>query len=240
MNPLSNDNDINIDILYEDSHLIAINKKPSQIVQGDKTGDIPLDQIVKNYLKKKYRKLGKVFIGIIHRLDRPVSGVLLFARTSKALSRMNEMFRDNQVRKSYWTIVKEKPPKKAGLLEHYLKKNEKQNKSYAYNNKVKGSKLASMKYRLLNKSDLYFLLEVELLTGRHHQIRCQLAKIGCPVKGDLKYGFPRSNSNGSISLHARQISFIHPVKKNPLTIIAPVPDDKLWIELTRTITASVS
>jgi len=219
-------------ILYEDNHLIALNKKTSEIVQGDKTGDIPLSEHLKEYLKKKYEKPGEVYLGVIHRLDRPVSGVVIFARTSKALARMNDLFRKNQVSKIYWAIVQKRPPIDEGILEHYMKKDEKKNKSFAYMTEVRDSRLARMKFRLAASSDNYHLLEVELYTGRHHQIRCQLAKIGSPVKGDLKYGFSRSNPDGSISLHARSIRFIHPVKKEQVTITAMPPDDNLWRSLT--------
>jgi len=215
-------------VLYEDNHLIAVNKTRSEIVQGDKTGDVPLSEIVKQLLKEKYKKPGNVFAGVIHRLDRPVSGVVVFAKTSKALERMNALFREGDVNKIYWAIVKTPPPKTEDELVHYLVRNEKQNKSFAYDDEKQGSQKAILTYKLIAKSDNYFLLEIVLKTGRHHQIRCQLAKIGCPVKGDLKYGFDRSNKDGGISLHARRISFIHPVSKEPVEIIAPVPDDKLW------------
>jgi 23S rRNA pseudouridine1911/1915/1917 synthase len=221
-----------MDILYEDNHLIALNKKPSEIVQGDKTGDIPLSEHLKEYLKKKYNKPGEVFLGVIHRLDRPVSGVVIFARTSKALTRMNDLFRENKVSKVYWAIVQKRPPLEEEILEHFLRKDEKKNKSFAYPTEVRDSRLARMRYRLVAGSDNYSLLEVELFTGRHHQIRCQLSKIGSPVKGDLKYGFSRSNPDGSISLHARKITFMHPVKNEEITIIAPPPEDNLWRALT--------
>ncbi len=224
--------DLSVDVLYEDNHLIAIDKKSSQIVQADKTGDPSLDFLVKEYIRLKYNKPGKVFLGVIHRLDRPATGAVLFARTSKSLSRMNKLFRDGEVDKTYWIITGHSPPRDQDRLDHYIKKNEKQNKSYAYEKPVTGSKPASLEYRLLNSSDKYFLLEVRLFTGRHHQIRCQLAHIGCPVKGDLKYGATRSNRDGSISLHARSVSFIHPVKREPILIQAPVPQDNLWKVLT--------
>lgn len=223
---------MNFEPLYEDNHLIALNKKPSEIVQGDKTGDIPLSEHLKGYLKEKYHKPGEVFLGVIHRLDRPVSGVVIFARTSKALTRMNDLFRKNQVSKVYWAIIQKRPPHEEEMLEHFLRKDEKKNKSFAYTKLVKDSQLARMRYRLLASSDNYHLLEVELYTGRHHQIRCQLATIGCPVKGDLKYGYSRSNPDGSISLHARKISFVHPVKNEEIIITAPPPEDKLWRALT--------
>ena len=220
-------------VLYEDNHLIAVCKTCSEIVQGDKTGDQPLSEIVKDWLKKKYNKPGLVFLGVTHRLDRPVSGVVLFAKTSKALTRLNEMFREGNIHKIYWAIVKNTPEKQEDELIHYIVRNEKQNKSYAYPTEKPQSKKAILSYRLVAQSDNYNLLEINLKTGRHHQIRCQLAKIGCPIKGDLKYGSPRSNPDGGISLHARQISFIHPVSKEEITIQAPVPNDVLWRELSR-------
>lgn len=216
-------------VLYEDNHIIAVNKNVSEIVQGDKTGDQPLSETLKHYIKEKYNKPGDVFLGVIHRLDRPVSGIVIFAKTSKALTRMNEMFRTHEIKKTYWAIVKEKPELPAARLEHYLTRNEKQNKSTAYNKPIAEAKKAILSYNTLIKTDNYFLLEVQLETGRHHQIRCQLAKIGCPIKGDLKYGFSRSNPNGGISLHARSIEFIHPVSKENIQLTAPVPsDDNLW------------
>jgi 23S rRNA pseudouridine1911/1915/1917 synthase len=216
------------EILYEDNHIIAVYKRSSDLVQGDKTGDISLDTEVKKYLAGKYNKPGDVFLGVVHRLDRPVSGVILFARTSKALERLNEMFREKQVKKTYLAIVKERPPEDEAKITHFLKKNEAQNKSYVYDNEVKGSKEASLTYRLKGRSEKYYLLEVELHSGRHHQIRAQLAKIGCPVKGDLKYGFPRSNEDGGISLFARRLEFIHPVKKEPISITAHFPEGDIW------------
>ena len=216
-------------VLYEDNHIIAVNKSSSEIVQGDKTGDQPLSETIKLYLKEKYNKPGDVFLGVTHRLDRPVSGVVLFAKTSKALTRLNEMFRNQEVKKTYWAIVKERPELPEGRLEHYLVRNEKQNKSVAFEKERSDAKKAALSYKLIAHSDTYYLLEVQLETGRHHQIRCQLAKMGCPIKGDLKYGFPRSNPNGGISLHARSVEFIHPVSKLPISLTAPVPvDDKLW------------
>ncbi len=216
-------------VLYEDNHIIAVNKTSSEIVQGDKTGDEPLSETLKKYLKEKYNKPGEVFLGVTHRLDRPVSGVVVFAKTSKALTRLNEMFRNQEVKKSYWAIVKNRPEETEGRLEHYLVRNEKQNKSVAHSKMVPNAKKASLSYKLISQSDNYFLLEVQLETGRHHQIRCQLAKMGCPIKGDLKYGFPRSNPNGGISLHARYVEFVHPVSKQLIQITAPCPDDdKLW------------
>ena len=215
-------------VVYEDNHIIVVNKTASEIVQGDKTGDTPLSETIKSYIKEKYSKPGNVFLGVVHRLDRPVSGLVVFAKTSKALARLNEMFRNGEVKKTYWAIVKNRPKEIEADLEHFLLRNESQNKSYAYDKEVKGSKRAKLHYRLINSSDNYNLLEVELKTGRHHQIRCQLAKIGCPIRGDLKYGFPRSNPDGSISLHARNISFIHPVSKELIDVTAPVPQDNLW------------
>lgn len=215
-------------VLYEDNHLIAVNKTSSEIVQGDKTGDTPLSETVKQWLKDKYQKPGDAFIGVTHRLDRPVSGVTLFAKTSKALERMNEMFRRGEVEKTYWAIVANQPPETEGELVHYLVRNEKQNKSYAYDTEKPGSKKAILIYRLIARSERYYLLEIDLKTGRNHQIRCQLAKIGCPVKGDLKYGFSRSNPDGGISLHARKVKFIHPVSMKEIEIVAPVPEEKIW------------
>ncbi len=215
-------------VVYEDNHIIVVNKTSSEIVQGDKTGDIPLSELVKQYLKEKYNKPGNVFVGVTHRLDRPVSGLVIFAKTSKALARLNEMFKNSQVQKTYWAIVKKCPLETEGTLEHYLVRNEKQNKSYAYNTEKAGAKKAILHYKLIGSSDNYYLLEVDLKTGRHHQIRCQLAKIGCPIKGDLKYGFPRSNPDGSICLHARRVCFIHPVSKELIELEAPVPNGSLW------------
>lgn len=216
------------EILYEDNHLIAVYKKSSDLAQGDKTGDTPLDVEIKKYIASKYKKTGEVFLGIVHRLDRPVSGVMLYARTSKALARMNEMFRENKIKKTYLAIVKESPPEEEATVTHYLKKNETQNKTYVFDNEVKGSKKASLTYRIIGRSQKYYLLEIELHTGRHHQIRAQLSKLGCPVKGDLKYGFPRSNEDGGISLFARKLEFIHPVKKEPVAITAHFPDGDIW------------
>ncbi len=217
-----------VEILYEDNHLIAVFKRSSDLVQGDKTGDTSLDTEVKKYIARKYNKPGDVFLGVVHRLDRPVSGVLLYARTSKALERLNEIFRTRQVKKVYYAIVKERPPEDEATIKHFLKKNENQNKSYVYDNEVKGSKEASLTYRVAGRSERFYLLEVELHSGRHHQIRAQLAKIGCPIKGDLKYGFPRSNEDGGISLFSRRLEFIHPVKKEPVVITAHFPDGDIW------------
>ena len=215
-------------VVYEDNHIVVVNKTSSEIVQGDKTGDTPLSEMVKQYLKEKYNKPGNVFIGVTHRLDRPVSGLVVFAKTSKALPRLNEMFRNGEVKKTYWAIVKECPKETEGELVHYLVRNEKQNKSYAYDKEVKNSKKAVLHYKLIGHSQNYYLLEVDLKTGRHHQIRCQLAKMGCPIKGDLKYGFPRSNPDGSICLHARTVQFVHPVSKEMIRLTAPVPEGNLW------------
>ncbi|MBK3517049.1 RluA family pseudouridine synthase [Carboxylicivirga marina] len=220
-----------LDILFEDNHIIAINKSSSDIVQGDKTGDETLSDRVKAYIKKKYNKPGDVFLGVVHRLDRPVSGVVLFARTSKALSRLNKMFQEKTIKKTYWALVAELPANDTGRLVHHILKNSEKNKSYAFPKPRNGSKEAILNYRLVSGLKNYYMLEVNLETGRHHQIRCQLAKIGCPIRGDLKYGFPRSNKDGSISLHARKIEFEHPVKKEPITIVASTPEtENLWKE----------
>lgn len=219
----------NLQILYEDNHLIAINKRAGDIVQGDKTGDTPLSEVVKTYLKEKYNKPGNVYLGVVHRLDRPTTGIVLFAKTSKALPRLNKMFAEKQTQKTYWALVKASPPKPQDRLVHWLKKNPKNNKSTAFFKKeVEGSKKAILNYHVLKQLDSYTLLEIDLETGRHHQIRSQLASIGSPIKGDLKYGFPRSNPDASISLHARQLTLEHPVKKEPLTLVADVPNDALW------------
>lgn len=217
-----------LEVLYEDNHIIAINKQVSDIVQGDKTGDEPLSEKVKQYIKEKYNKPGNVFLGVTHRLDRPTSGVVLFARTSKALSRLNDMFKNKTISKSYWAIVKELPPNEADTLTHYLVRDEQKNKSFAYDNEKTGSKKAVLHYQVIASSDKYHLVEIQLETGRHHQIRCQLAKIGCPIKGDLKYGFPRSNPDKGISLHARKIELQHPVGGKTVSITAPVPMENLW------------
>ena len=215
-------------VVYEDNHIIIVNKTASEIVQGDKTGDTPLSETVKQYLKEKYSKPGNVFIGVAHRLDRPVSGLVIFAKTSKALTRLNEMFRAGEVKKTYWAVVKNAPKESEGELVHFLVRNEKQNKSYAYDKEVPNSKKAVLDYRLIGRSENYYLLEVDLKTGRHHQIRCQLAKMGCPIKGDLKYGSPRSNPDGSICLHARRVRFVHPVSKELIELKAPLPEGNLW------------
>ena len=215
-------------VIYEDNHIIVVNKASGEIVQGDKTGDESLCDTLKQYLKEKYNKPGNVFVGLPHRLDRPVSGVVIFAKTSKALERLNNMFRVGEVKKIYWAITKNKPLVTEGELSHWILRNEKMNKSFAYRKEVDGSKHALLNYRTLASSDNYTLIEVELKTGRHHQIRCQLSAMGCPIKGDLKYGAKRSNPDGSISLHARYVEFVHPVSKQPIKITAPVPNDRLW------------
>lgn len=215
-------------VLYEDNHIIVVNKNSGEIVQGDKTGDVPLSDIVKNWIKDKYNKPGNVFLGVVHRLDRPVQGVVVFAKTSKALARLNDMFRTADVHKTYWAITKNRPEEPEGTLTHWLVRNEKQNKSYAYDTEKPNAKKAVLHYKLLAESDNYNLMEINLMTGRHHQIRCQMAHIGCPIKGDLKYGAKRSNIDGSISLLARKIEFVHPVSKEQITVVAPLPDDTLW------------
>ena len=221
-------------VLHEDNHLIAVSKSVGDIVQGDKTGDAPLSDAVRSYLKDKYHKPGNVFLGVVHRLDRPVSGVVLFARTSKALPRLNRMFAEHEsVRKTYLAIVANRPPQPEGTLVHWLTRNEKQNTARAYDREVPGSKRAVLDYRVVGASDRYFLLEIVLHTGRHHQIRCQLAKMGCPIRGDLKYGAPRSNPDGGISLHAWRLELEHPVSHAPLAIEAPLPAERLWQEMAR-------
>jgi 23S rRNA pseudouridine1911/1915/1917 synthase len=215
-------------ILYEDNHIIVVNKLPSEIVQGDKTGDAPLSDLLKAYIAIKYKKPGNVFLGVVHRIDRPVSGAVIFARTSKALARLNAMLQKRELHKRYWAVVKNKPPEVEGILRHDLQKNEKQNKSYVVESGAPNSKRAELHYKLQAESRDYFLLEVELITGRHHQVRAQLAAVGCPIKGDLKYGFDRSNPDASIHLHARSLSFTHPVKDEIINIIAPAPQDNLW------------
>lgn len=215
-------------MLYEDNHLIVVNKRAGDIVQGDKTGDVPLSEVVKEFIKEKDHKPGNVYLGVVHRLDRPTTGLVLFSKTSKALPRLNKLFADKAAKKTYWALVKNPPPKEQDTLIHWLKKNPKNNKSTAFATETKDSKKAILHYKLLKQLDTYYLLEIELETGRHHQIRVQLASIGCPIKGDLKYGFNRSNPDGSISLHARKLEFEHPVKKEPVDILAPVPEDALW------------
>lgn len=218
----------NLDVLFEDNHLIVVNKRVGDIVQGDKTGDKPLSEVVKEYIKEKYQKPGEVFLGVVHRLDRPTTGIVVFARTSKALERLNELFKNRETQKTYWALVKNTPPSPSQRLVHYLTRNEKSNTSKAHSKEVSGSKKADLEYKVIKKLDNYNLLEINLFTGRHHQIRAQLSAIGCPIKGDLKYGFQRSNPDGGISLHARYLEFIHPVKKEPLRIEAAVPEDPLW------------
>lgn len=218
-----------MEVLYEDNHIIVVNKAAGEITQGDKTGDEPLSDTVKKYIRDKYNKPGAVFLGVVHRLDRPVSGVVLYARTSKALERMNKKFREKDVSKKYWAVVENAPPKNEDTLENFLKKNPEKNKSYVQKSDKDGAKLSKLKYRVLQKSDKYTLLEVELFTGRHHQIRVQLSHIGCIIKGDVKYGARRSNEDASIHLHARELAFEHPVSKEQITITAPVPQhDNLW------------
>lgn len=223
-------------VLYEDNHLIIVNKQTGEIVQGDKTGDTPLSDIVKDWLKKKHNKPGNVYLGVVHRLDRPVSGVVLFAKTSKALPRLNKMFAEHiNVHKTYWAIVQNRPKEDKGTLTHWLTRQEKNNTAKAYDRKVPGAKKAVLDYEVIASSDRYHLLEINLHTGRHHQIRCQLAKIGCPIKGDLKYGAPRSNPDGSISLHARNLTLKHPVSHESISVTAPVPEDRLWMAISNAV-----
>ncbi len=221
-------NKSNLQVLYEDNHIIVVNKRAGDIVQGDKTGDKPLSDVVKEYIKETYNKPGNVYLGVVHRLDRPTTGLVIFAKTSKVLPRLNKLFLTKDIKKTYWAVVKNAPPKTEDTLTNWLKKNPKNNKSTAYIKEVKDSKKAILHYKLLKKLDNYYLLEINLETGRHHQIRSQLSNIGCPIKGDLKYGFDRSNKDASIHLHARYIEFIHPVKKDPITISAPPPKDAIW------------
>ncbi len=216
------------DILYEDNHIIIVNKNNNDIVQGDKTGDIPLSEKVKKFLKEKYNKPGNVFCGVAHRLDRPVSGIVIFAKTSKALSRLNQMFKDKEIKKTYWAIVGNKPKIEEATLTNYLVRNPKKNKSYTFDEKKTDSKLAILSYKLIDSSDRFFLLEVDLKTGRHHQIRTQLSKMGSPIRGDVKYGFKRPNKDAGINLHARKVVFVHPVSKVQIVIEAPPPNDVLW------------
>jgi 23S rRNA pseudouridine1911/1915/1917 synthase len=218
----------NLNVIYEDNHIIIVNKRAGDIVQGDKTGDQPLSEVVKDFLKEKYNKPGNVYLGVVHRLDRPTTGIVMFSKTSKALPRLNKLFSDKDAKKTYWAIVKNEPPKTQDTLTHWLKKNPKNNKSHAYLKEVNESKKAVLHYKILKKLNTYFLLEIELETGRHHQIRSQLSSIGCPIKGDLKYGFDRSNPDGGISLHARQLQFIHPVSNEDINVIAPLPNDPVW------------
>ena len=218
----------NLQVLFEDNHLIVVNKRVGDIVQGDKTGDDPLSEVVKQYLKEKYNKPGNVYLGVVHRLDRPTSGIVLFAKTSKALPRLNKMFAQGGTKKIYWAVVKNAPPQESDTLTHWLVRNPKQNKSYAHEKEVPESKKAVLNYRLIKKLDNYFLLEIDLKTGRHHQIRAQLAAIGCTIKGDLKYGADRSNKDGGIHLHARSLTIVHPVQKESNTFLAPPPEDPIW------------
>lgn len=218
----------NLQILHEDNHIIVINKRVGDIVQGDKTGDKPLSDVVKEYIKEKYNKPGEVFLGVVHRLDRPTTGIVIFARTSKALERLNTMFSNRETQKTYWAVVKNKPSKNEDNLVHFLKRNEKNNTSKAYIKEIPESKKASLDYKIIKTLDNYFALEINLHTGRHHQIRAQLAAVGCPIKGDLKYGFERSNPDGGIHLHARKLAFLHPVSKESIAIIAEPPKDAIW------------
>ena len=225
-NIISNKN--NLQVLFEDNHIIAINKRCGDIVQGDKTGDKPLSEIVKSFIKTKYSKPGNVYLGVPHRLDRPTSGVVMFAKTSKSLSRLNKIFKDGKVQKYYWAVTKNKPEKQEDTLIHWLRKNEKTNKSTYFKKETVKAKKAVLHYRVLKKLERYFIIEIELVTGRHHQIRCQLSALGCPVRGDLKYGYDRSNSDGGIDLHAKKIIFEHPVNGKKIIIDAPVRDTKIW------------
>lgn len=218
----------NLQVLHEDNHIIIVNKRPGDIVQGDKTGDTPLSEVVKEFIKIKYNKPGAVYLGVVHRLDRPTSGIVMFAKTSKALPRLNKLFKDKEAKKTYWAVVKNMPPQEQGTLVHFMKRNQKQNKSFAHIKEVPESKKAILDYKILQKLDNYYLLEIDLHTGRHHQIRSQLSSIGCPIKGDLKYGFDRSNKDASIHLHARKLTFEHPVKNIPIEVIAPTPSDPIW------------
>lgn len=221
-------NKSNLQVLHEDNHIIVINKRVGDIVQGDKTGDKPLSEVVKEYIKDKYNKPGEVFLGVVHRLDRPTTGIVVFAKTSKALERLNKMFSERETQKTYWAVVKNKPPKNEDNLIHFLKRNEKNNTSKAHLKEVPDSKKASLDYKIIKELNNYFALEINLHTGRHHQIRAQLQAIGCPIKGDLKYGFDRSNPDGGIHLHARKLYFIHPVSKEEITVIAPTPKEVIW------------
>ncbi|WP_204345346.1 RluA family pseudouridine synthase [Psychroserpens algicola] len=218
----------NLQVIYEDNHIIIVNKRAGDIVQGDKTGDKPLSDVVKGYIKDKYNKPGNVYLGVVHRLDRPTTGIVLFSKTSKALPRLNKLFAEKKAKKTYWAIVKQPPEPVQNTLIHWLKKNPKNNKSTAYTNEVKDSKKAILHYKTIKSLDNYVLLEVELETGRHHQIRSQLSSIGSPIKGDLKYGFERSNKDAGISLHARRLEFIHPVSKEIINVTAPLPNDPIW------------
>ncbi|MBL0013066.1 MAG: RNA pseudouridine synthase [Flavobacterium sp.] len=218
----------NLQILHEDNHIIVVNKRVGDIVQGDKTGDKPLSEVVKEYIKDKYNKPGEVFLGVVHRLDRPTSGIVVFARTSKALTRLNEMFSARETQKTYWAVVKNKPDKTEDTLVHFLKRNEKNNTSKAHLKEIPDSKIAKLDYKIIRELNSYFVLEIDLHTGRHHQIRAQLAAIGCPIKGDLKYGFDRSNPDGGIHLHARKLVFVHPVSKEKIDLVAATPKNSVW------------
>ncbi|ARV16440.1 RluA family pseudouridine synthase [Polaribacter sp. SA4-12] len=218
----------NLQVLFEDNHIVIVNKRAGDITQGDKTGDKPLSDVVKEYIKDKYNKPGEVFLGVVHRLDRPTSGIIIFARTSKALERLNKMLRDKTINKTYWAVVKNHPKKEKDTLINFLRKNPKNNKSTAYAKEIDGSKKAILHYAVIKKLDNYSLIEIDLETGRHHQIRTQLSNIGSPIKGDLKYGFDRSNKDGSIHLHARKIQFTHPVSKEEINITAPTPKEVIW------------
>jgi 23S rRNA pseudouridine1911/1915/1917 synthase len=228
LKPTAHSTPENLQVLYEDNHLLIVNKRAGDIVQGDKTGDTPLSDVAKQYLKEKYDKPGEVFLGVIHRLDRPTSGIVVFARTSKALARMNALFKSKDIQKTYWALVQNAPPRETEKLIHWLERNPKQNKSYAREKETSNGKKAVLTYHLAKVLDRFFLMEIQLETGRHHQIRAQLTALGCPIKGDLKYGFSRSNPDGSIHLHARNLEFIHPVAKTPVKITAPPPKDTLW------------
>ena len=221
-------NSENLQVLHEDNHIIVVNKRVGDIVQGDKTGDEPLSDVVKKYIKVKYNKPGEVYLGVVHRLDRPTTGIVVFAKTSKALTRLNEMFKNRETQKTYWAVVKNTPEEKEAILEHYLKRNSKNNTSKAYAKEVPESKLARLDYKVIYQLNNYTVLEINLHTGRHHQIRAQLAAISCPIKGDLKYGFNRSNPDGGIHLHARKLQFVHPVSKDEITIVASLPNESTW------------
>ncbi|RZN82878.1 MAG: RluA family pseudouridine synthase [Winogradskyella sp.] len=218
----------NLQVIYEDNHIIVVNKRAGDIVQGDRTGDKPLSNVVKEYIAEKHNKPGNVYLGVVHRLDRPTTGVVMFAKTSKALPRLNKLFAEKKAKKTYWALIKNRPPKNEDTLVNWLRKNPKNNKSTAYKKEIDNSKKAILSYKIIKELDNFYLLEIDLETGRHHQIRTQLSNIGCPIKGDLKYGFDRSNKDGSISLHARTLEFVHPVKKEPVFIEAPLPKDSLW------------
>ncbi len=227
-------------VVYEDNHIIIVSKAPGEIVQGDKTGDMPLVDIVKGYLKERYKKPGQVFLGVVHRLDRPVAGLVVFAKTSKALSRMSELFREGKVNKTYWALTKNAPPADKGVLTSWLVRDEQKNKSFSYGHEVPGAKMAKLEYRELCTTDSYHLLEVDLLTGRHHQIRCQLASVGCPIRGDLKYGAKRSNKDGSISLLSHRLQFVHPVSGKMIDVVSPMPEGDIWKNVARNLNEAYS